>query len=366
MDRQDTWCIEPYRQIHWDSNGYKGPCCLFIRSNGDYDPVATKRLMNAGRPVRGCKQCYAQEQRGSNSMRLQSNIEHSAAEDIEELFITLGTACNMACVFCNPSRSSGVAQDMRRGSDNAHINNFFQQQLSYEPRNQSWYKSNEFWNELQLLVKQHPIKKIHFSGGEPFLNNRLYSFLNRLHKDLQIVITTNGSWNENILHVLSEFRQPHLDISIDGVGDYYAIQRYPYTWDWFQGQFEMLKEYGANNDINWTMSLVPNALNIMNIVQWCEFAGPRSNVNFLNDMPHMGVWNLPDSAKSRARELMDHPAVLDCFDQADWEGIVNEFDEPQKFPEKLHQLVEHWNITRNQDIWNTVGWHPNEENTNNR
>ena len=347
----DTFCVEPWRQIHFDSEGRVGPCCFFVRNdNVDIDNV--KKLMLNNDPVMGCRSCYDQEQRGAFSMRQQSNKTYKFVDELTELFITLGNTCNMACIFCNPSRSSKLASWMRNNPGTDWVNVYQQTQLADVVKDNTWFDNTDF----SKIIEEHPIKTIHLNGGEPFAVKKVAQLLKELPKNLEIIITTNGSWSIEHLDLLSEFDSVLLEVSIDAVGSVYDIIRFPATWKQTEIQLAMLDNY----NFNVLYSIVPNCINALNLGAFAKrFTNKKILVNYLNGQKHLGLWNIPQHIKPLVEEQIDQLEVEQV-------GLKSELKQEPQMLDRLEQLVGHWEETRNQKIWETIGWRLYEENTNNR
>ena len=343
----DTLCVEPWRQIHFDSEGRIGPCCFFLR-NDDVNIDRVKRLMLDNKPVQGCRSCYDQERRGATSMRQQSNASFKFTDAISELFITLGNTCNMACVFCNPSRSSRLASWMRNNPGADWVNVYQQTQLADAVKDNLWYDNTNFLE----LIEKHPIQKLHLNGGEPFAVKKITNLLQQIPKHIELVITTNASWTRQHLDLLSDYDSVLLEVSIDAVDDVYDIVRYPATWHKTEKQLAMLEDY----DLEIKYSIVPHCFNALNLGAFAKrFNNKKIIVNYLNGQKHLGLWNIPTDVKPLVEEQINQLGIEQV-------GLKSELYQESQQLERLVQLVGHWEQTRNQKIWETIGWRLYEKN----
>lgn len=332
----DTYCIEPWRQRHYDSKGHIGPCCFYTRT-ADTDFKVLQQRLAAGVPDAGCRSCYDQESRGIESQRQISNRSYTE-KHIEELFITLGSVCNFACTHCNPSRSTRLASWTQANPGEDWVNVYSQTKLAEINLNNSWFRTHDF------RVEEYPdLKRVHLNGGEPFHVPRTLELLQTLPENLEIIITTNGSWTHQHLRALRRFRRVLLEVSIDAVGDVYNIVRYPASWTKTELQLAMLEDY----DFDWTVSIVPTALNTMNIPEFVDrFSDREILVHALVGEPHMGVWNITDKPKA-AECLRQLPGGFQH---------VQDLHRPAQKQELLCDLIAHWSRTRKQNIWSAIGW----------
>jgi uncharacterized radical SAM superfamily Fe-S cluster-containing enzyme len=116
-----------------------------------------------------CNRCWNDEKLGKKSRR-QSAIEFFSAEypdkivKLESLDHSATWACNLSCIMCGPDNSSTWAKELNLTAD----------QLQMMGR--KYQKKNNFLSNLDLTA----IKKIHFNGGEPLINNDQLSLLQQL------------------------------------------------------------------------------------------------------------------------------------------------------------------------------------------
>lgn len=191
----NNWCPEVYRSVfidrHNDDRLFVAPCCQshgeFVTTT-DFD-FATSPALNQIREkfdkdIRAseCMRCWQIEDLGNKSRR-QAAIEFYNAEPsnqvrLESIDYNSTWACNLACVMCGPGASSTWAKELGLSKQDLH-------------RIGRQYQNNN--NVLEQLDLLH-VKKIHFNGGEPFLNNDQLSLLNKADLDnLFLSYNTNGT-----------------------------------------------------------------------------------------------------------------------------------------------------------------------------
>jgi len=178
------------------------------------------------RPVE-CNRCWSAEKIGHKSRR-QSAIEFfqnpspDSSVGLHSIDHSATWACNLACIMCEPSNSSLWASEVGLNkTDLKNIGRLFQ-------------KSNNFLDRLDLSQ----IKKIHFNGGEPMLNNDQTALLLKL-KDLDILKNVFISYNTNgtvmpsrqVIDLWSQARLVKIFFSIDAVGSAFDYIRWPGKWE---------------------------------------------------------------------------------------------------------------------------------------
>lgn len=111
--------------------------------------------------------------------------------------ISLVDKCNLNCIYCNPNNS------LTRFDSKKAI-------LSYE----------ELCRLINILVKSLGVKKIRFTGGEPFIRKDVMKFFKmisvlKLENPFEIGITTNGTKLFENLDALYQLGIDRLNISLD-------------------------------------------------------------------------------------------------------------------------------------------------------
>ena len=139
---------------------------------------------------------------------------------------------------------------------------------------------------LDAVDMQH-IKKIHFNGGEPLLNNEHTDLLLRLEqqgvlKDVFISYNTNGTQmpNEKTIELWSKARLVKLFFSIDAIGPAFEYIRWPANWN-----------QTSKNMLDMKQSLSSNVM-----------FGFNSAVGSYNLFEMIDVWNWFDQNISTNRE----------------------------------------------------------------
>ena len=111
--------------------------------------------------------------------------------------ISLIDKCNLNCIYCNPLNT------LAKFESNKSI-------LSYE----------ELYRLIKILVRDLEVKKIRFTGGEPLIRKDVMNFFKMISSlkqqyDLEIGITTNGTYLFDKLDSLKKFGIDKLNISLD-------------------------------------------------------------------------------------------------------------------------------------------------------
>ena len=235
-----NWCPEIYRSVyinrHNDTHVHVAPCC---QADGKLELVDTfnfntsthltqlREQFAQGQQPSACNKCWIVEKHGHKSRR-QSAIEFFG-DTVPDTTINLQSvdhsatwACNLACIMCSPENSSlWAAQENLTNDDLKLIGRYFQ-------------KSNNFLDKLDL---SH-IKKIHFNGGEPLINNDQLGFLLKLEEqgvleNTFISYNTNGTVmpSRQVIALWKRTRLVKIFFSIDAIGSAFEYVRWPGKWD---------------------------------------------------------------------------------------------------------------------------------------
>jgi radical SAM protein with 4Fe4S-binding SPASM domain len=244
LKNNKTFCIQPWIHTHVLPSGDVVPCCVWhgkdtfgnvkdgslfeIWNNENYKDMRLSMLK--GEKVKGCDQCYRNEQDTGESTRTLFNSAwegHVAQAPIRTddkgcikdhrmpfMDIRFSNTCNMKCRGCYPLLSSAWSSDYAKLHDKPYNEDI---KLSLFP-NPSLQK------EIEEIIPS--IEKIYFAGGEPLLMEEHYWVLDQLIKhgktDVEITYNTNLSIlkfkNHNVIEYWNKFKDVNISLSIDDIG----------------------------------------------------------------------------------------------------------------------------------------------------
>ena len=228
-------CAWAKQHVSIDSEGVFRPCCTW-QSTGK-EPVVTtiedyyqssfykklnKDLANNIWP-KGCEDCKEHESIGRLSMRTESLEDPSEYYHAE---IKFGNLCNLGCVMCSPYNSS-LLQDEYIKMKGQH--ELFERSTNIKS---TWYKDEENLRSFARALSDRD--EIHFSGGEPTVNNYLRIFLDELIKcnsNATLLIRTNANNWPSKMHELMKQFNTKISISIDAYGKANEYIRWPSSWN---------------------------------------------------------------------------------------------------------------------------------------
>jgi organic radical activating enzyme len=248
----DNWCPEVYRSLYVDRHNDDqlriSPCCQsatklvpvknFSFESDKYLQSIRTQFTNGEKPS-ACKRCWDDESLGKKSRRL-SAIEFfdlpgpSDTVVLESFDHNATWACNLGCIMCGPQSSSTWATELNMS------------QLELVALGRKFQKQNKLLDYLNLSS----IKKIHFNGGEPMLNDEQSKILEQIDLSTAFVsYNTNGTIypSERIINLWKKTKLVKLFFSVDATASAFEYVRYPGKWDLLVNNIKtMRKELPSN------------------------------------------------------------------------------------------------------------------------
>ena len=248
----------------------------------------------------------------------------SVNTNINNIEITLDNICDMACVYCDASSSSRIAQEL----GHKHVMNV---------PNDEHMATFIDWFE-QVALKQ-PFVPLSFLGGEISYSKNFYKFMELIlkkesiyNKDIQFSVLTNGNATEKNQKKLLELfdRLPKkwgisLGISNESTGEVAETVRYGLNWKRFQTNFIQYINH-------------PRLVNVT--------LAPTPNVFTVNHMHDYFDWVITELKKTNTK--------LAIF--GNWVNWPNELDPARldaKYKKQVKRIIKL--IERNKDLFLDVG-----------
>lgn len=304
------------------SDGRFRPCCRFeldsrdslpkagefsfVKAFGDHSLVSIRESLRRGIFPEGCHVCKAEEQLGLRSLRnkLSHVLINESKGELRTLEIFVGSLCNMKCLMCSPQESTQWSRA-----------------LGIKPPPEP---------PLDSLFDQLDLKKISlvkFMGGEPLINSRFFHIIELLKAngnpaELIIEIPTNGSVKPSakIIDALSEFRQVHIEFSVDGIGDlgesirpgvpWHKIEESVRNWhSLFKGNSRMVLQ------VHTTLQAA-NYHGILEVLIFAmELSGMRWSFRTLSNPDALRLEKLPQEVRQEiADTFKTHPRAVEIKD----------------------------------------------------
>lgn len=335
----DNWCVDIYRGLFIDrvNDDYIkiAPCCQatptvehiekFDFKHSDYLESLRNKFNQGHRPDE-CRRCWHDESLGNSSRRINISSLDTPRTDVELENITVYTtwACNLACIMCTPEYSSTWAKELNIGID------------TLEKIGRKFDKSKNFLDKFDFSK----IKRIHFNGGEPLLNNEHERILEKFDK-AGVLNSTNLSYNTNgtqypsnkTLELWSQSQQVLLWFSIDGTENSYEYIRYPADWQSTSNNLKAIKNTMPKN-VDFGFNITVGCYNIFEVADVVNWA--KNNLSLDNFSLQIAYNFDPAQLNTNAKK-----AAIDCLqDHDEFQGLVNHLTATlnQEKSEWIHKL----------------------------
>ena len=313
---KDTFCSSPWFHIRINPNGFYEPCrwSTINKSQSEYHISDTsmadfmnssvmctlrQELLNGDKPEL-CQACHYEgshnKLNGRKRQLLKSAITESNFEkslcatphwnnfiySLEnhgqtitqpvDLQIDLGNICNGACIMCIPKYSTKVYDDHKKLHKIEPI-------LFKSPSKVTNWAEDDILVErlIQDIISLPALKYIHFLGGETLYIKSFYAICNRLidcgvAKDITLGVTTNCSlYDERIEHIIKNFKQVHLGLSIEtntALNDYI---RWPAKISTVMSNINKFLDLRKDTDLYVSLRITPNVFSIWHLDKLMEF-----------------------------------------------------------------------------------------------
>jgi len=215
-----------------------------------------------------CSYCHDLELAGTKSPRNAAEREgifnnDDVLGDAIKVELQLDDDCNAACLMCGTWNSTTWQQ-------------YETKTLKSKMPSYRWKTTiEERINAVNNIIDFDKTKQVHFFGGEPFNSDTQLKMLRLINypENVNLVYTTNGSvfpcaetWA-----LWKNFKNVHIGISIDGVGEQFNYLRWPLQWN--QVENNLIKYINANyKNITLNTSFTATPFNIWYIDKYSEWA----------------------------------------------------------------------------------------------
>ena len=313
----DFYCVAPFRQVYIDSSGISS-CCRLPRQattleqwqNNTFLKKIQQQTLQGQWPTE-CNSCRQEEKLYNTSLRVQSNTDYDQQYTdtlIDFIDYRSENLCNFRCRSCEPAFSHLIAKE---SADNPEIlSEFF-------PIAQKKYVTVDDVNYQWILENLAQIRRLMFTGGEPTVMPKvkiiLQKVLEQQRKDLSIMITTNGSFQDNFWYDLTKkLPNMHWTISIDAIGTAASIIRDGSDW----AQIEHNARWLAKNSSSFMINSVVSNLSLFQLWPLLDFVnklkqqsngknGCDHRFHIVRGNHHLSVHNLDDQLRTQAIVYLD-------------------------------------------------------------
>ena len=293
---------------------------------------AERQAMLDGTPLSGCNDCYVMEKYSKVSGRQKQllktgiTVNNFAKSCVSSPFVNefkkslptghtdlvpldwqidLGNHCNSACVMCAPASSSRLASEFHRIGfiDRLPVLNWTED-------------SSRVDMLIDLLSKTTDLAYLHFIGGETLITPGFKKILQALMKhefrhNITVGLTTNLTvWDPEINHMLGEFKQVNLGMSIDSMTRVNDYVRYPSDIHAVTEIMHQWIDLSRAHDWIPTIRTTPTALTAGELLAIYKFALTNhigiESCNFLDEPQVLRMSVLPPSIREPISDEITH------------------------------------------------------------
>lgn len=387
MSLEQTFCSSPWTHMKIASNGQMKYCRWSSVTGritedtpviGDIHPLtffqknmaSLRQSMLNGETLNECSDCYVMEKYEKVSGRQRqllktgitvknfakscasspfvSEFEKSLQHGHTDLLpvdwqIELGNHCNSACVMCAPASSSRLATEFHRIG------------LIDKLPTLNWTEDSDRIDLLiDLLCKTSGLAYLHFIGGETLITPGFKKILRALMKhdfrhNITVGLTTNLTvWDPEINHMLCEFKQVNLGMSIESMTQVNDYVRYPSK---IQSVVETMHRWiELSRTQNWIpiIRTTPTALTAGELLDIYKFALANQvsieSCNFLDEPQMLRMSVLPSNIRKHISAQIKHWLQDKEFELA---ALINTRDPNQVTQCILQDAVSRMNYLEN-------------------
>ena len=284
--------------------------------------------LDSGQKHHSCQVCWDAESAGKLSVRQELSALFSDLEPDPDqpkiLILKPGNTCNAACRICGPDTSTSWYRDAfeleKRKSPDIKFNNYIKDfeaiKNSFNPDSPNMWPVLDRWYEK--------LKFLDIYGGEPMMIPGLWTSLQQaiahgFAKDIDLRISTNGShWNEEYMHILSQFKSADVGISIDShIKAEFEYMRHKLDYDMTMQNSKKIIDYIQQHD-NMTVRVccTVSVLNIWNLIDINESLSSVLDINvgipnFVYFPDHHDIRHLPKDVKRKIIDKLKNNASYD-------------------------------------------------------
>ena len=238
------------------------PCCFYITDN-DYRTIEDWYASEEYQSIKtaeswpvGCSTCKRQEELNEKSYRQIANeaLENTTGRRFE---IFPSNVCNLKCVMCHARNSSALANEQH---SLGIISNQFNKEIDLGA------------DAINIINKYDDIDSISLMGGEFFLAKGNIEIIElAISKNIPVRAVTNATviTPKHLEKLKQAGDLLKLQLSCDGIHEYYELIRYPAKWNTFLNNAKRLIAELPKAKINF--HFVAQPLNAKNLVPSLAF-----------------------------------------------------------------------------------------------
>jgi MoaA/NifB/PqqE/SkfB family radical SAM enzyme len=235
----------------------------------------------------------------ATDLRTHNNIKTTSPTTLS---INLGSTCNLTCSYCCKQYSSSWRQDILTNGaylDQDRFTITAQDKILLKLSQADHTDSEAFNLILDETTSFDQLQTLSFTGGEPFLYNKLPELLNRFSWVPHISITTGLGVNpvrfRTQLKKIKNTRNLEIVVSAENCNNSYEFNRYNNSWTNFLTNLEVIK----NQKIKFNFTSVISNLTIFGLADFIDQFSEPSIINWCSDPEFLSVNVLDDASKKQ-------------------------------------------------------------------
>ena len=260
------------------------------------------------------------------------------------LDIRFGNLCNLKCVMCGPGDSNQWYDDYNKiwGYDHFFDNGkkiFLEKnskgKLDTKENIFNWSDDQALWSQIEKYIDQ--FRRIYIVGGEPFMINSHYDFLQKC-VDGGYAEKLTIEYNSNITNIppraweiWKKFKNVLIGVSVDGLGKVNDVIRHPSNWKKIEENLKKFSTSEGNFDVHITTTI--QILNIWHLPEFIEYIivknysriGPWKKTPIMSPHPvhrpaYLNVNILPDDFKEKIKTRFEDYKTK--FRETDYQSLI--------------------------------------------
>lgn len=347
----NNFCAMPFIHMAIEGNGDLLPCCMGSKlpaniSGNTFNDMKMhpsradmQTAFKNNKKFSNCATCWRDKTEFSPRVKFSINPHaqdftwnvYQGADPEPQLTwleIKPGNRCNLKCRICGVHNSSSWAKDHYRLYD-FHMP--YKETWIHKHQTQcEWIDEPQVWEDVSGL--EH-VDTIHMMGGEPFMIEEHFEFLQRFADAYDISkvtlwYNTNGTWTipDRYQELFDSIGSVKLSISIDDIEDRYNYQR-PGV-DWTKARQTVDQLFDLNSKSNYHVRLDPtvsihNVYYLNEFVEFCnqnDWLFNRSPNHFVDNRSTNNIRTLSTHQREKVSQHLlvgqhsNHPLVQNAIE----------------------------------------------------
>ena len=234
-------CVLPFISYDYQSNS---PCCILRNYNHELDQQELLDNHKSNIKSNFCKDCWKSETVGVESKRQRYNDLYKKYLDqtdreVKLSIIPVGNVCNLNCITCFPSLSTGWIKKYA---------------FMYGKSHTSKIQKDIIVSDVKNI---HQLDHVEFIGGETLQSKSFWKYLEKMNKNTSFSCQTNGTieLSKNQIDLLNTFTKFNICFSVDGVHKIFDYIRQPASWQMVESNIKKYATYFGNNKLSFVITV---------------------------------------------------------------------------------------------------------------